>query len=181
MENASLLPWLTGTALLHSAIVVEKREALKTWTILLAIGTFSLSLCGTFLVRSGILNSVHGFANDPARGVFILALLALVIGGSLLLFALRAPAMAPTGLFAPISREGALVLNNILLCSICRRGADRHDLSAVRRPAVRREAQRRPAVFPERPCSRSPFPLFAAMSFGPVLPWKRAELLARRC
>ncbi|MBV9250909.1 MAG: heme lyase CcmF/NrfE family subunit, partial [Acetobacteraceae bacterium] len=119
VENASLLPWLAGTALLHSAIVVEKREALKTWTILLAIGTFSLSLCGTFLVRSGILNSVHAFANDPARGVFILALLTLVIGGSLLLFAFRAPVLAPTGIFAPISREGALVLNNILLCSIC--------------------------------------------------------------
>ena len=119
VENASLLPWLSGTALLHSAIVVEKREALKIWTILLAIGTFSLSLCGTFLVRSGILNSVHSFANDPTRGVFILALLALVIGGSLLLFALRAPVMAATGIFAPVSREGALVLNNILLCSIC--------------------------------------------------------------
>src|SRR6476660_9650896 len=119
VENASLLPWLSGTALLHSAIVVEKREALKIWTILLAIGTFSLSLCGTFLVRSGILNSVHSFANDPTRGVFILALLALVIGGSLLLFALRAPVMTATGIFAPISREGALVLNNILLCSIC--------------------------------------------------------------
>ena len=118
VENASLLPWLTGTALIHSAIVVEKREALKTWTILLAISTFSLSLCGTFLVRSGILNSVHSFANDPTRGVFILALLGLVIGGALLLFALRAPALAPAGLFAPISREGALVLNNILLCSI---------------------------------------------------------------
>ncbi len=91
VENASLLPWLTGTALLHSAIVVEKREALKIWTVLLAIGTFSLSLSGTFLVRSGILNSVHAFANDPARGVFILGLLGLVIGGSLLLFAVRAP------------------------------------------------------------------------------------------
>ena len=118
VENASLLPWLVGTALLHSAIVVEKREALKIWTVLLAIGAFSLSLSGTFLVRSGILNSVHSFANDPARGVFILGLLALVIGGSLLLFALRAPVLAPGGLFAPVSREGALVLNNILLCSI---------------------------------------------------------------
>ena len=118
VENASLLPWLVGTALLHSAIVVEKREALKIWTVLLAIGAFSLSLSGTFLVRSGILNSVHSFANDPARGVFILGLLALVIGGSLLLFAFRAPVLAPGGLFAPVSREGALVLNNILLCSI---------------------------------------------------------------
>src|SRR5436305_282551 len=98
VENSSLLPWLTGTALLHSVIVVEKREALKTWTILLAIGTFSLSLSGTFLVRSGILNSVHSFASDPERGVFILVLLAIVIGGALLLFALRAPVLAPSGL-----------------------------------------------------------------------------------
>ena len=118
VENASLLPWLTGTALLHSAIVVEKREALKVWTVLLAIGTFSLSLSGTFLVRSGILNSVHAFAQDPTRGVFILGLLGLVIGGSLLLFAFRAPVLAAGGLFAPLSREGALVLNNVLLCSI---------------------------------------------------------------
>ncbi len=107
VENASLMPWLTGTALVHSAVVVEKRESLKVWTVLLAIGTFSLSLSGTFLVRSGILNSVHAFANDPARGVFILALLGVVIGGSLLLFALRAPVLSPGGIFAPISREGS--------------------------------------------------------------------------
>jgi cytochrome c-type biogenesis protein CcmF len=118
VENASLLPWLAGTALVHSAIVVEKREALKVWTILLAIGTFSLSLCGTFLVRSGILNSVHAFANDPARGVFILALLGLIIGTATLLFLWRAPRLAPVGLFAPVSREAALVLNNVFLCAI---------------------------------------------------------------
>lgn len=118
VENASLLPWLAGTALVHSAIVVEKREALKVWTILLAIGTFSLSLCGTFLVRSGILNSVHAFANDPARGVFILALLGLIIGTATLLFLWRAPRLAPVGLFAPISREAALVFNNVFLCAI---------------------------------------------------------------
>ena len=100
------MPWLTGTALVHSAIVVEKRESLKIWTVLLAIGTFSLSLSGTFLVRSGILNSVHAFANDPARGIFILSLLGLVIGGSLLLFALRAPRLSSGGVFAPVSREG---------------------------------------------------------------------------
>ena len=134
--------------------MVEKREALKTWTVLLAIGTFSLSLSGTFLVRSGILNSVHAFANDPARGVFILALLALVIGGSLLLFAFRAPALAASGLFAPISREGALVLNNILLCSIAAVVLTGHDLSAVRRAAVRRQDQRRRAVLQRRPCCR---------------------------
>ena len=115
VENASLMPWLAGTALLHSAIVVEKRDALKTWTILLAILTFSLSLMGTFLVRSGVLTSVHAFAVDPARGAFILALLALATGGSLLLYAVRAPSLKAGGLFAPVSREGSLVLNNLML------------------------------------------------------------------
>jgi cytochrome c-type biogenesis protein CcmF len=119
VENASFMPWLLGTALLHSAIVVEKREALKVWSILLAILTFSFSLLGTFLVRSGVLNSVHSFATDPARGVFILGLLVIAIGGSLALFAWRAPALTPKGFFAPISREGALVLNNVLLASAC--------------------------------------------------------------
>src|SRR3546814_16564858 len=103
------MPWLRGTALLHSAIVVEKRNALKVWTILLAILTFSLSLIGTFIVRSCVLTSVHAFATDPERGFFILLLLALAIGGSLPLFAIRAPALKAGGLFAPISREGAMV------------------------------------------------------------------------
>ncbi len=115
VENASFMPWLTGTALLHSAIVVEKRDTLKSWTILLAILTFGLSLLGTFLVRSGILTSVHAFAVDPQRGVFILGLLGLTIGGSLTLYAIRAPGLKGGGLFAPISREGGLVLNNALL------------------------------------------------------------------
>ncbi|HUA56181.1 MAG TPA: heme lyase CcmF/NrfE family subunit [Candidatus Sulfotelmatobacter sp.] len=117
VENASFMPWLVGTALLHSAIVLEKRDALKRWTVLLAIVTFALSLIGTFLVRSGVLTSVHAFAVDPARGLFILALLAILIGGSLVLYALRAPTLEAGGLFAPISREGALVLNNLLLSS----------------------------------------------------------------
>ncbi len=115
VENASFMPWLVGTALIHSAIVVEKRDALKSWTILLAIVTFSLSLVGTFLVRSGVLTSVHAFAVDPTRGTYILILLVLAIGGSLTLYAVRAPALQGGGLFAPISREGALVLNNVLL------------------------------------------------------------------
>ena len=119
VENASLMPWLAGTALLHSAMVMEKRKALKVWTILLAILTFSLSLLGTFLVRSGVLTSVHAFATDPTRGVFILLILCLFIGGSLALFALRAPALKQGGLFAPISREGALVLNNLFLTTAC--------------------------------------------------------------
>jgi len=119
VENASLLPWLAGTALLHSAAVMEKREALKIWTIFLAILAFSMSLLGTFLVRSGVLTSVHAFASDPQRGMFILGILVLFIGGSLFLFMLRAPALSQGGLFAPVSREGALVVNNLLLTAAC--------------------------------------------------------------
>ena len=175
VENASLLPWLTGTALLHSAIVVEKREALKIWTVLLAIATFSLSLSGTFLVRSGILNSVHAFANDPARGVFILGLLGIVIGGSLLLFALRAHRLAAGGLFAPVSREGALVLNNVLLCSIAA-----VVLTGTMYPLFT------DLVLDQKLSVGAPFfnatvlplavPVFAAMAVASVLPWKRAAL-----
>ena len=109
VENASLMPWLAGTAFLHSVGVMEKRDALKVWTIFLAILAFSFSLLGTFLVRSGVLTSVHAFASDPQRGVFILAILAFFIAGSLALFAWRAPLLKQGGLFAPISREGALV------------------------------------------------------------------------
>ena len=101
------MPWLAATALLHCTLVMEKREALKIWTIFLAILAFSLSLVGTFLVRSGVLTSVHTFASDPMRGIFILLILVLFIGGSLGLFAVRAGGLKPGGLFAPISREGA--------------------------------------------------------------------------
>jgi cytochrome c-type biogenesis protein CcmF len=119
VENASFMPWLVAAALLHSAVVVEKRNALKIWTILLAILAFSLSLIGTFLVRSGVLTSVHAFAVDPARGVFILMILVTFIGGALTLFAWRAPMLKAGGLFAPMSREGGLVANNLLLCVAC--------------------------------------------------------------
>jgi cytochrome c-type biogenesis protein CcmF len=119
VENASLMPWLAATALLHSALVMEKRNALKIWTILLAILAFSLSLIGTFLVRSGVLTSVHTFASDPTRGVVILGILVLFIGGAFALFAWRAPLLKQGGLFAPVSREGALVLNNLLLVTAC--------------------------------------------------------------
>jgi cytochrome c-type biogenesis protein CcmF len=115
VENASFMPWLVAAALLHSAIVVEKREVLKSWTILLAILAFGFSLIGTFIVRSGIITSVHSFANDPERGVFILGILAFFVGGALLLFTVRAGSMQAKGVFGPVSREGALVLNNILL------------------------------------------------------------------
>src|SRR5262245_62553602 len=113
------MPWRSVTPFLHSAVVMEKRNALKIWTLLLAILAFSLSLIVTFLVRSGVLTSVHTFANDPARGVFILAILVLFIGGGLTLFAWRAPMLKPGGLLAPVSREGSLVLNNLLLTTSC--------------------------------------------------------------
>ncbi len=115
VENASFLPWLVGTALIHSLAVTEKRGSFKNWTVLLAIGAFSLSLLGTFLVRSGVLTSVHAFATDPRRGIFILILLALVIGSSLMLFAWRAPKVALGGAFALMSRETLLLIGNVLL------------------------------------------------------------------
>jgi len=175
VENASLLPWLAGTALLHSAIVVEKREALKVWSVLLALLAFGFSLLGTFLVRSGVLNSVHAFANDPARGVFILGLLLFYVGGSFALFAWRAPSMAPTGLFAPLSREGGLVLNNLLLCSMAA-----VVLSGTLWPMFA------DLLFQQKISVGPPFfntallplavPLILAMAVGPLLPWKRARL-----
>ncbi len=115
VENASFMPWLIAAALLHSAIVVEKRESLKAWTILLAIMAFGFSLIGTFIVRSGVITSVHAFANDPERGVFILIILGLFMGGALTLFAARAGAMEAKGVFSMVSRESALVANNLLL------------------------------------------------------------------
>ncbi|RMG28852.1 MAG: heme lyase CcmF/NrfE family subunit [Gammaproteobacteria bacterium] len=115
VENASFMPWLVGTALVHSLAVTEKRGAFKAWTVLLAVFAFSLSLLGTFLVRSGVLTSVHAFATDPARGLFILAFLGVVVGGSLLLYAWRAPAVRSHVHFSPVSREAVLLLNNLLL------------------------------------------------------------------
>ncbi|MBP0446929.1 heme lyase CcmF/NrfE family subunit [Roseomonas sp. SSH11] len=174
VENASLLPWLAGAALLHSAIVVEKRDALKTWSVLLAILAFSMSLLGTFLVRSGVLNSVHAFANDPERGVFILALLLLTMGGAFALFAWRAPALAPTGVFAPISREGALVLNNLLLCTIAAVVLAGTlypmfaDLMLKAKISVGPPFYQA-TVFPLA------LPLVLAMAAGPLMAWKRAK------
>ncbi|MFA9230656.1 MAG: heme lyase CcmF/NrfE family subunit [Microgenomates group bacterium] len=115
VENASFMPWLLAAALLHSAIVVEKRESLKAWTVLLAILAFGFSLIGTFIVRSGVITSVHSFANDPERGVFILLILAVFIGGALMLFAARASVLEAKGIFSMVSRESALVANNLLL------------------------------------------------------------------
>jgi cytochrome c-type biogenesis protein CcmF len=115
VENASFMPWLVGTALIHSLAVTEKRDAFKRWTVLLAIFAFSLSLLGTFLVRSGVLTSVHAFATDPTRGIFILILLGVAVGGSLLLYAIRAPQILDIGRFRLISREGFLLANNVVL------------------------------------------------------------------
>jgi cytochrome c-type biogenesis protein CcmF len=176
VENASLMPWLAGTALLHSAVVMEKRNALKVWTILLAILTFSLSLIGTFLVRSGVLTSVHTFANDPRRGIFILAILVLFIGGGLTLFAWRAPLLKQGGLFAPISREGALVFNNLFLATSCLTV-----LTGTLYPLAL-EALAGTKISVGAPFFNLTFgPLFVAlmlaMPFGPLLAWKRGDLL----
>ena len=177
VENASFIPWLAGTALLHSALVMEKREALKIWTVLLAILTFSMSLLGTFLVRSGVLTSVHAFATDPARGIFILGILIFFIGGALSLFAFRAATLKAGGLFAPISREGALVLNNLILTT-----AAATVLTGTLYPLVLE------ALTGEKISVGAPFfnltfgllmlPLLLAVPFGPLLAWKRGDVFA---
>ncbi|MCL4150144.1 UNVERIFIED_CONTAM: hypothetical protein GTU68_055109, partial [Idotea baltica] len=177
VENASFMPWLFGTALLHSAVVMEKRNALKIWTILLAILTFSMSLLGTFLVRSGVLTSVHTFASDPSRGVFILMILLLFIGGGLALFALRAGTLKQGGIFAPISREGALVLNNVLLTT----AAATVLIGTLYPLALEALTDEKISVGP--PYFNLTFgplmlPLLLAMPFGPFLAWKRGDLKA---
>ncbi|MEP4378403.1 MAG: heme lyase CcmF/NrfE family subunit [Alphaproteobacteria bacterium] len=177
VENASFMPWLFGTALLHSSVVVEKRDALKSWTILLAILTFSMSLLGTFLVRSGVLTSVHAFATDPERGVFILAILAIAIGGALTLFAVRAPGMKGGGLFAPASREGALVANNMLLTL-----AAATVLLGTLYPLILEAlsgGESRVSVGP--PFFNATFgpimvPLVLLVALGPLMAWKRGNL-----
>jgi cytochrome c-type biogenesis protein CcmF len=176
VENASLMPWLAGTALLHSALVMEKREALKVWTILLAILTFSLSLIGTFLVRSGVLSSVHAFANDPRRGIFILAILVLFIGGALALYAWRAPLLKRGGLFAPISREGALVLNNLYLSAACAT-VFVGTLYPLALEALTGEKISVGAPFFNWTFGRLFVLLLLAVPFGPLLAWKRGDLL----
>lgn len=177
VENASLMPWLAGTALLHSAVVMEKRNALKVWTILLAILTFSLSLLGTFLVRSGVLTSVHAFATDPTRGVFILAILCVFIGGSLALYAWRAPSLTQGGLFAPISREGALVLNNLLLTTACAT-VFVGTLYPLALETLTGEKISVGAPFFNLTFGPLFVPLLLAVPFGPLLAWKRGDLLA---
>jgi cytochrome c-type biogenesis protein CcmF len=175
VENASLLPWLVGTALLHSAIVVEKRDALKIWTVLLAIMAFAMSLLGTFLVRSGVLNSVHAFANDPARGVFILALLMIYVAGAFAIFAWRAQRLAPTGIFAPISREGALVLNNLLLCSIAAVVLAGTLWPLFADILMGAKISVGPPFF-NMATAPLAIPLVLAMPIGAMLPWKRGDV-----
>ena len=175
VENASLMPWLAGTALLHSAVVMEKRNALKIWTLLLAILAFSLSLIGTILVRSGVLTSVHTFANDPARGVFILAILVIFIGGGLTLFAWRAPMLKQGGLFAPISREAALVLNNLFLTTACL------TVFVGTLYPLALEALTGDKISVGPPFFNLTFaplfiPLLLAMPFGPLMAWKRGDI-----
>ncbi len=175
VENASFMPWLVAGALLHSAIVVEKRNALKIWTILLAILAFSLSLVGTFLVRSGVLTSVHAFAVDPERGVFILAILCVFIGGALTLYAWRAPTLKTGGLFAPISREGALVVNNLLLTASCAAVF----IGTLYPLALEAVTSQKISVGP--PYFNLTFgpiilPLLMLVPIGPLLSWKRGDL-----
>ena len=175
VENASLMPWLVTTALLHSAIVMEKRDALKIWTVLLAILAFSLSLVGTFLVRSGVLTSVHAFASSPARGIFILAILCLFIGGALSLFAFRATTLSPGGIFAPISREGALILNNLFLTA----AAATVVVGTLYPLALEALTGTRISVgAPFFNLTFAPLvvPLLLIVPYGPFLAWKRGDL-----
>jgi cytochrome c-type biogenesis protein CcmF len=175
VENASFMPWLIGAALLHSAIVVEKRESLKAWTILLAILAFGFSLIGTFIVRSGVITSVHAFANDPARGVFILMILGVFMGGALLLYALRATALESKGVFALVSRESALVANNILLAV----SAFVIFFGTIWPLVAELAFDRKLSVGqPFFDAAFSPFVVGLAtiLPIGAMLPWKRADL-----
>ncbi len=177
VENASFMPWLAGTALLHSALVMEKRDSLKVWTILLAILTFSLSLMGTFLVRSGVLSSVHAFAVDPERGLFVLAIMILFTGGGLALFAVRARDLRQGGVFSPVSREGGLVVNNILLTTACA-----VVLVGTLYPLAL-EAISGDKISVGAPYFNMTFlplmaPLLIALPFGPFLAWKRGDIVA---
>jgi cytochrome c-type biogenesis protein CcmF len=174
VENASFMPWLVATALLHSAIVTEKRGALAGWTLFLSLAAFSFSMLGAFLVRSGVLTSVHAFAVDPKRGVLLLIILGLTTGAGFSLFAWRAPKLAQGGLFAPVSRESALVLNNILLAA-----ATTTVLLGTLYPLIR-EAMTGEAISVGPPYFNLTFtPLMATLAIllpaGPLLAWKRGD------
>jgi cytochrome c-type biogenesis protein CcmF len=175
VENASFMPWLAATALLHSATVTEKRGALAGWTVFLGLVAFTFSMLGAFLVRSGVLTSVHAFAIDPARGILLLGILGFAAGAGFVVFAWRAPSLAPGGLFAPISREGALVLNNLFLAA-----ATAAVLFGTLFPLIR-QALSGDAVSVGPPYFNRTFaPLMAAvlliLPIAPLMPWKRADL-----
>ncbi len=175
VENASFMPWLVGTALIHSLAVTEKRGSFKSWTVLLAISTFSLSLLGTFLVRSGVLTSVHAFATDPKRGVFILGFLVIVIGASLALFAWRAPKVGLGGKFDTVSRESFLLMNNVLLAVACA-----SVLLGTLYPLFL-DALNLGKISVGPPYFDAVFvpimaPLVFLMGIGPIARWKKAEL-----
>jgi len=177
VENASFMPWLAGTALLHSAAVMEKRDALKVWTILLALITFSLSLLGTFLVRSGVLTSVHAFASDPTRGLFILLILCIFVGGAFLLFMLRAGALKAGGAFSPMSREGALVFNNVFLTTACVTVLVGTLYPLVLETVTGEKISVGPPYF-NLTFIPLMVPLLVAMPFGTLLAWKRGDIAA---
>ncbi|MEO1026665.1 MAG: heme lyase CcmF/NrfE family subunit, partial [Pseudomonadota bacterium] len=174
VENASFMPWLISAALLHSAIVVEKREALKSWTILLAILAFGFSLIGAFIVRSGVLTSVHAFANDPERGVYLLAITGIFTGGALTLYAFRAAEMQAKGVFSTVSRESALVLNNVLLAVATFVVFIGTIWPLIAEMAFDRKVSVGPPFFD---AAFTPFMILLAilLPLGSVLPWKRAK------
>jgi len=176
VENASFMPWLAATALLHSATVTEKRGALSGWTVFLGLVAFTFSMLGAFLVRSGVLTSVHAFAIDPARGILLLTILGVAAGAGFAMFAWRAPQLTAGGLFAPVSREAALVLNNLFIAA-----ATAAVLFGTLFPLIR-QATTGDAVSVGPPYFNRTFaPLMAAvlvmLPFAPLLPWKRADLL----
>jgi cytochrome c-type biogenesis protein CcmF len=175
VENASFMPWLISAALLHSAIVVEKREALKSWTILLAILAFGFSLIGAFIVRSGVLTSVHAFANDPERGVYLLAITGIFMGGALSLYAIRASEMQAKGVFSTVSRESALVLNNVLLAVATFVVFIGTIWPLIAEMAFDRKVSVGPPFFD---AAFTPFMVLLALllPIGSILPWKRAKL-----
>ncbi|WP_026088250.1 heme lyase CcmF/NrfE family subunit [Bartonella rattaustraliani] len=176
VENVSFMPWLSGTALLHSIMILEKRDTLKGWTLFLAILTFSLSLMGAFLIRSGLLMSVHSFAVDPARGRAILALLFFFTGGALLLFAWRVPVLQTKRLFQPISREGLIILNNLLLttvtATICIGTLYPYFIEAFTGQKISVGA-----AFFNLTCGPLMMLLLLLVPFGPMLAWKRSDFL----
>ena len=170
VENASFMPWLLAAALLHSAIVVEKREALKSWTILLAIMAFGFSMIGTFIVRSGVITSVHSFASDPARGVFILAILAVFMGGGLTLYAARAGGMTAKGVFSPVSREGALLAVSAFVVFIGTMWPLFAEMMWDRKLSVG-------APFFNQAFTPFMIVLAIVLPLGAIMPWKRATLM----